>query len=112
MSTPDHPVLIFATVPDNEIASDITAALLTLGLAAYVSYWAGMASVQMWGGELHSEDEIGMIVFTRASLADRAIAEAVKYSPNATGPFVVIDASGGQQLFLEWVMGRTAHPST
>ena len=112
MSTPDHPVLIFATVTDKEIASDITAALLTLGLAAYVSYWAGMTSVQMWGGELHSEDEIGMIVFTRASLADRTIAEAVKYSPNATGPFVVIDASGGQQLFLEWVMGRTAHPST
>ena len=112
MSAPDHPVLIYATVPDEEIASDITATLLTLGLPASVSYWGGMTSVQMWGGELHSDDEVGMTVFTRASLADRAIAEAVKYFPNATGPFVVVDASGGQQLFLEWVMGRTAHPST
>jgi uncharacterized protein involved in tolerance to divalent cations len=112
MSTADHPVLIYATVPDKEIASDITATLLTLGLAASVSYWDGMTSVQMWGGELHSEDEVGMIMFTRASLSDRAIAEAVKHFPNATGPFVVIDASGGQQLFLDRVMGRTAHPST
>jgi len=45
MSTPDYPVLIFAAVTDKEVASDITATLLTLGLAASVSYWDGMTSV-------------------------------------------------------------------
>ena len=111
MTTSDDPVLIYAAAPDEETANDIAAKLLTSGLVFDVHYWTGMTRIMMWGNELHSVDEVGMILFTRASLADRAIAEAKTIHPDKTPTFVVLEIKAGHVPFVDWIMPQTKHPS-
>jgi uncharacterized protein involved in tolerance to divalent cations len=112
MATTDPAVVILAAVPNDEIATDITDALLLEGLIAFSQCWPGITTTQMWGKETHSDTEVGLLLFTRASLADRAIAKALTYFQYGTGPFVVIDVSGGHGRFLEWIASQTSRPST
>jgi periplasmic divalent cation tolerance protein len=52
-----------------------------------------------------------MLIKTRASLADRAIAEARKLHPYSNPAFLVLPITGGSEDFLRWIAEQTAKPS-
>ena len=110
MNENDKPVLIYSTCPSVEAAERIGGALVDRGLAACVNILPGMTSIYIWDGKRQREAEAVMLVKTRASLADAAIAEARKLHPYATPAFVVLPIEGGSADFLSWIAEQTAQP--
>jgi periplasmic divalent cation tolerance protein len=106
----DKPVLVYATFPSAAEAERIGGALVDRGLAACVNILPGMTSIYVWEGKRQRDTEAAMIVKTRASLADTAIAEARKLHPYANPAFVVLPIDGGSADFLRWIMDETAQP--
>ena len=108
----DKPVLIYSTFPSAAEAERIGGALVDRGLAACVNILPGMTSIYIWDGQRQRDSEAAMIVKTRASLAETAIAEARKTHPYSNPAFVVLPAGGGSEDFLRWIMEQTAKPAT
>jgi periplasmic divalent cation tolerance protein len=107
----DKLVLIYSTYPSAAEAESIGAALVGRGLAACVNILPGMTSIYIWEGKHQRDSEAAMIIKTRASLADTAIAEARKLHPYANPAFVVLSINGGSADFLRWIAEQTAKPT-
>jgi periplasmic divalent cation tolerance protein len=107
----DKPVLIYSTYPSAEEAERIGGALVDRGLAACVNVFPGMTSIYIWEGKRERGSEAAMLIKTRASLADRAIAEARKLHPYSNPAFLVLPITGGSEDFLRWIAEQTAKPS-
>jgi periplasmic divalent cation tolerance protein len=107
----DKPVLIYSTFPSAAEAERIGGALVDRGLAACVNILPSMTSIYVWDGKRQRDTEAAMIVKTRASLADTAIAEARKLHPYSNPAFVVLPIDGGSADFLRWIMEQTAQPT-
>ena len=108
MSENDKPVLIYSTYPSLAEAERIGGALVDRGLAACVNILPGMTSIYVWEGKRQRDTETAMLIKTRASLADTAIAEARKLHPYANPAFVVLPIDGGSPDFLRWIAEQTA----
>jgi periplasmic divalent cation tolerance protein len=104
----DKPVLIYSTCASPAEAERIGAALVDRGLAACVNILPGMTAIYIWEGKRQRDSEAVMIVKTRASLADTAIAEARKLHPYSNPAFVVLPIAGGSADFLRWIGEQTA----
>jgi periplasmic divalent cation tolerance protein len=107
----DKPVLIYSTYPSAEEAERIGGALVDRGLAACVNVFPGMTSIYIWEGKRERGSEAAMLIKTRASLAERAIAEARKLHSYSNPAFLVLPVSGGSEDFLRWIAEQTAQPS-
>jgi periplasmic divalent cation tolerance protein len=107
----DKPVLIYSTYPSPAEAERIGGMLVDRGLAACVNILAGMTSIYIWDGKRQRDAETAMLIKTRASLADTAIAEARKLHPYANPAFVVLPIVGGSADFLRWITEQTAQPT-
>ncbi len=108
MTEDDKVLLIYSTFPTREVAEDAGARLVDGRLAACVNIIAGMTSIYRWQGERHQDREVVMIIKTRASLADRAMAEARKGHPYTNPALLVLPVEGGSADFLAWVLAETA----
>jgi periplasmic divalent cation tolerance protein len=103
----DKPVLIYSTCPSPEEAERIGGALVDQGLAACVNILPGMTAIYVWEGKRNRDSEAAMIIKTRASLADAAIAEGRKLHPYSNPAFVVLPIEGGSADFLQWIEAQT-----
>jgi periplasmic divalent cation tolerance protein len=95
----DKPVLIYSTYPSAEEAERIG------------GVFPGMTSIYIWEGKRERGSEAAMLIKTRASLAERAIAEARKLHSYSNPAFLVLPVSGGSEDFLRWIAEQTAQPS-
>ena len=111
MNENDKPVLIYSTYPSAVEAERIGATLVDRGLAACVNILPGMTAIYIWEGKRQRDTEAAMIVKTRASLADTAIAEARRLHPYTNPAFVVLPIDGGSADFLRWIAEQTAQPT-
>ena len=111
MNENDKPVLIYSTYPSAAEAERIGAMLVDRGLAACVNILPGMTAIYIWQGKRQRDTEAAMIIKTRASLADTAIAEARKLHPYTNPAFVVLPIDGGSADFLRWIAEQTAQPT-
>mgnify|MGYP001416575482 CR=1 FL=1 len=107
MAPNDKPVLIYSTFPSPEEAERIGGALVDQGLAACVNILPGMTAIYVWEGKRSRDSEAVMIIKTRASLADAAIAEGRKLHSYANPAFVTLPIEGGSADFLQWIEVQT-----
>jgi len=111
--TPEPPeplVAILSTAESLEAAKKIALALVTDKLVACVNLLPGVVSIYEWEGKIEEAQEIAMIMKTRKSLVV-AVTEAVKSLHSYSVPEVIaLDLVGGNNAYLEWVVGNTAHP--
>lgn len=112
MDENDKPVLIYATFPSAAEAERIGGTLVDLGLAACVNILPGMTAIYVWEGKRQCDSEAAMIIKTRSSLAESAIAEGRKLHPYSNPAFVVLPLEGGSQDFLRWIGEQTKHSGT
>lgn len=107
MDTNDKPVLIYATFPDSKTAEVAAYSLLAAGLAACVNILPGMVSIYRWQGAVERADECVVLIKTRQSLADAAIADATRHHPYDTPALVVLPITGGSARYLDWILRST-----
>jgi len=103
----DKAVLIYSTYPTTEAAEQTGTWLVDQGLAACVNIWPGMTSIYIWQGERQRDNEVVMVIKTRASLAEAAIAEAKSQHPYTNPAFLVLPVESGAPDFLRWIMEQT-----
>jgi periplasmic divalent cation tolerance protein len=108
LSENNKPVLIYSTFPSVAEAERIGGALVDRGLAACVNILPGMTAIYVWEGKRQSDTEAAMIIKTRASLADTAIAEVRSLHPYSNPALVVLPITGGSADFLAWITTQTA----
>ncbi len=107
-SAPDA-VLIYATFPTAEAAETVAAALVEARLIACANILPGVTSLFIWEGRLEREQEVVVIMKTRAGLADAAV-EATRRAHAYENPAIVVVAiKGGAPAFLDWI-GRQTTP--
>jgi periplasmic divalent cation tolerance protein len=104
---PDAAVIVYATFPDAAAAQNVAEAVVTQGLAACANIIPGLTSIFIWEGRLEREQEVGMIMKTRAGLADRLVAEARRLHAYTNPALVVLPVTGGSADFLAWIAGQT-----
>lgn len=111
MNENDKPVLIYSTYPSAAEAERIGAMLVDRGLAACVNILPVMTSIYVWQGKRQRDSEVAMIIKTRSSLADTAIAEARALHSYDNPAFVVLPIDTGSPDFLRWIAEQTAQPT-
>lgn len=108
MQENDKPVLIYSTFPTPETAATVGNALVEARLAACVNIIPGMTSIYRWEGKIARGSEAVMIIKTRASLAEAAIAAGKGGHPYTNPAFLVIPVEGGTAAYVAWLMDETA----
>ena len=111
MDANDKPVLIYSTYASPEEAERIGGELVDRGLAACVNVFPGMTSIYIWEGRRERGSEAAMLIKTRSSLAEQAIAEARKLHSYSNPAFLVLPVTGGSEDFLRWIAEQTAAPT-
>jgi periplasmic divalent cation tolerance protein len=108
----DKTVLVYATFPTLEAAEAVGAALVDAALAACVNILPGMVALYVWKGTRHRDGEVVMIAKTRATLADRVVAEIRRLHAYENPAVIVLPVEGGSDAYLAWIREQTARPSS
>ena len=107
----ERPVLVYTTFPDEATALAVGEALVRDKLAACVNVIPGMRSVYAWKGAVERADEVVGIVKTRAGLKDAVRAALKERHPYETPIMLFLEASGGDQATLDWLLAETGAPA-
>jgi periplasmic divalent cation tolerance protein len=102
-------ILALITAPDPETARKIATELVGKKLAACVNILPAIRSIYTWQGVVQDEQEVLLLVKTRASLFDEQVVPAVQ----AIHPYEVPEIIGlpvvlGSQSYLDWWAAETA----
>ena len=104
-------MLVYSTFPTVASAEAAAQAVVGQRLAACANIIPGLVSVYEWQGAMQRDQEVAMILKTRAALADRLIAAARLHHPYVTPAFVVLPVTGGADDFLAWIGRQTGGPA-
>jgi periplasmic divalent cation tolerance protein len=100
-------ILIYATFRNLEAAEAVGATLVDRGLAACVNILPGMISLYVWDGRRQREQEVAMLIKTRAELAARVMSLIRAAHPSDNPAMLEIPVTGGSADFLAWITART-----
>jgi len=103
----DKPVLIYSTFPSAAAAQAVGRALVESGVAACVNIIDGMTSIYRWEGKVEQASEAVMIVKTRKTLAEAAMAAVKDRHPYTNPALLVVPVEGGSADYLAWLAAET-----
>ena len=112
-SKPDHgsgdkPILIYTTFPALASADAAASKLLDGGLIACANIIPGVVALYTWQGKRHRDDEVVMILKTRASLADAVMTATRALHPYDNPAIIAIDPVAGSVDYFAWIAAQTA----
>jgi periplasmic divalent cation tolerance protein len=100
-------VFLYSTFPDQDTALRVAQTLVSAKLAACVNLLPPMTSVYDWQGKLEAAQEIAVLIKTRRTLVDEAIAAARPLHPYSVPCFLVLPIEGGNGDYLAWALAQT-----
>jgi periplasmic divalent cation tolerance protein len=103
----EHVVIVLTTWPEDERASAVARQLVESRVAACVTRLPRHRVVYRWRDAIEeAEEQQWVIKTTRGALA--ALWDAVRAAhPYETPEWVVLDAAGGSEAYLQWVRDCT-----
>ena len=107
MENADRPILIYTTFPTLDDAKRVGDALVAARLAACVNTFPGMISIYEWKGARQEDNEVAMIIKTRAGLAEKVMAETKRLHPYEVPALLVLPTQGGSSEYCDWIVGQT-----
>jgi periplasmic divalent cation tolerance protein len=96
-------VLVLSAVGTREEAERIAQALVEERLAACVNVVPGVVSVYRWKGAVHRDDELLLVIKTRAEKVEELRARLVALHSYELPEMVVLSIAGGHPPYLDWI---------
>lgn len=95
--------LALTTCPDMEVADAIASALVTEQLAACVNILPGARSVYEWQGQLHRDQELVLLIKSRADRLAALEVRLLELHPYELPELIVVPVLGGLAPYLSWI---------
>ncbi len=103
MTAVTGPVLVLSTVGKREDAEKIAQALVGERLAACVNVVPGLLSVYRWKDAVEREDELLLLIKTRAERVEEMGARLRALHPYELPEMIVLPIAGGHGPYLDWI---------
>jgi periplasmic divalent cation tolerance protein len=101
-------VVVLITVPSSEVGERIAARLLEKKLAACVNILPGVTSIYTWNGAVQKDQELMLVVKTRADLFHDRLVPAVKaVHPYEVPEIIALPVLMGSPDYLDWIAAET-----
>ncbi len=104
----DHPVLVYTTWPNPDVAEATGRKLVENRLAACVNILPGMSSIFSWKDRIEATQEIVMIVKTRRARLNDAMAAISAAHPYETSSILAIPVIAADPAYAQWIAAETA----
>lgn len=96
------------TAPDAETGARIARTLVEERLAACVNVVPGVRSIYRWEGRVEDDDEVLLVVKTRADRAQALEARVRALHPYDLPEVLLLPTAGGSEPYLAWVAREVA----
>ena len=96
-------IIVLITCPNKEVSEQIANALLEQKLAACVNIMTPVISLYSWGGEINRDEEMLLIVKSRADLFEELIPAVKNVHPYDVPEIIALPIIMGSQDYLGWI---------
>jgi periplasmic divalent cation tolerance protein len=100
----------YVTVPNDQVAQNLSDKLVEAKLAACVNTIPGIKSTYVWDGKVNRDTELQLIIKTRNSLRAELIKFVKANHPYEVPEIIFTDIAAGSPDYLKWVMDNTKGP--
>lgn len=101
-------IIVLITCPNNEVSEEVASALLNQKLAACVNMMKPVTSLYTWEGEINRDEEMLLIVKSRADLFEEDLIPAVKaVHPYDVPEIIALPIIMGSEDYLGWIKDVT-----
>ena len=101
-------IVVLVTAPSEDMGKQIAGALLKKKLAACVNIIAPINSLYVWRGETCDDEEVLLIIKSRAELFENKIIPAVKaIHPYDVPEIIALPVLLGDKDYLDWIEMET-----
>ncbi len=101
-------LLVLSSCPDAASAQVLTTALLSERLAACVNRLPGIKSMYRWQNQVERDDEVLLMIKTRAALYPQLEALIKDMHPYELPEIIAIPISQGSAEYLAWIDAETS----
>lgn len=103
--------VVLVTFPSMETARSVSFSLVGERLAACVNLLPGAESVYRWEGKTEISSEVVGLVKTTADRLQDLEARLLQLHPYEVPEFLVLNLTGGNRTYLEWLSQSVGSPS-
>jgi len=97
-------ILVLITCPNKEVSEQVASALLDQKLAACINTMTPVTSLYTWKGEINRDEEMLLIVKSRADLFESELIPAVKaVHPYEVPEIIALPVIMGSEDYLGWI---------
>jgi len=99
----DLPVVVLITVPNIDVAEKVANMLVSEHLAACVNIVPNVTSIYFWEGKVCRDEELLLVIKTRASLIEQLVSAVRKVHPYTVPEIIALPIVAGFSGYLKWV---------
>jgi periplasmic divalent cation tolerance protein len=100
-------LLVFTTLPSADKAAELAKALVEERLAACANLLPAIRSIYRWQGKLQDENEVLVLLKTRAEHLERLKLRILELHPYELPEVLAVPVEAGYQPYLDWLAGET-----
>jgi periplasmic divalent cation tolerance protein len=100
-------LLVFTTLPSADKAAELAKLLVNERLVACANLLPAIRSIYRWQGELHDENEVLVLLKTRAEHLERLKLRILEVHPYEVPEVLAVPVESGYQPYLDWLAGET-----
>jgi periplasmic divalent cation tolerance protein len=100
-------LLVFTTLPSADKAAELAKVLVEERLAACANLLPAIRSIYRWQGKLQDENEVLVLLKTRAEHLERLKLRILELHPYEVPEVLAVPVEAGYQPYLEWLAGET-----
>ncbi len=106
----DDLVVVFVTVPNQDMAATLAKALVQEKLVACVNILPGVRSIYAWQGKLCDDAELLCVLKTRLALFPALRKRVVAMHPYEVPEVIAVPLKAGHGPYLAWLRDETCAP--
>jgi periplasmic divalent cation tolerance protein len=100
-------MLVFTTLPSADKGAELARTLVEERLAACANLIPAVRSIYRWEGKIHDENEVVMLIKTRAENIERLKARILELHPYEVPEVLAVPVESGYQAYLDWISHGT-----